>query len=123
MINKIFMVNARVRIGGGGPSPAAPKPEEVPAPAAAATAEVPNGGGFPLKLPMRLPMRLRNLPMRSLSQSLGPKILRTEYLLTYLPKPSQLEKRCCFAAGWGWMIKLLVGQELQKIIPPELGGQ
>ena len=34
MINKIFMVNARVRIGGGGPSPAVPKPEEVPAPAA-----------------------------------------------------------------------------------------
>ena len=44
-------------------------------------------------------MRLRNLPMRSLSQSLRPEILRTEYLLTYLPKPSQLEKKvllCCW---------------------------
>ena len=46
--------------------------------------------------------------MRSLSQSLGPKILRTEYLLTYLPKPSQLEKKVLL------MIKLLVGQELPK---------
>lgn len=44
MINKIFMVNAHVCIGGDGPSPAVPKPEEVPAPAA-------NGGGAPPEPP------------------------------------------------------------------------
>ena len=44
MVNKIFMVNAHVCIGGGGPSPAVPKPEEVPAPAAQ---KFPMGGGRP----------------------------------------------------------------------------
>ena len=39
MINKIFMVNAHVCIGGGGPSPAAPKPELLP------LQKFPMGGG------------------------------------------------------------------------------